>query len=188
MAAGRDWDRLAEFTRERRVDLGMTQEDVRAAGGPSTATMRLIEGALQSGYQPSTLRDLEKVLRWERGSVNAILSGGDPVPAGPALAPATRPTGVRVIDEAATDAELAPFIWQIEREVEEAERRYGPDPAGEQIFGPGDAANAWNSPIWDRDTTIRMLATFRLFAFQNRGGQAGSKTGLSRFRILAGSP
>lgn len=186
MAATKDWDRLAEFVRERRVDLGMTQEEVRAAGGPSTATMRLIEGALQSGYQPSTLRDLEKVLRWERGSVGVILAGGDPVPAGPALASASRPTGVRVIDEAATDEELAPFVWQIEREVEEAERRYGPDPAGEQIFGPGDAANAWNSPLWDRNTTIRMLATFRLFAFQNRGGQQGSKTGLSRFRILAG--
>ena len=82
MAADRDWDRLAEATRERRVELGLTQEDVRAAGGPSTATMRLIEGALQHGYQPATLRDLEQALRWERGSVGRLLDGGDPVPLG----------------------------------------------------------------------------------------------------------
>lgn len=80
MAASKDWDRLAEFVRERRTDLGMTQEDARGVGGPSTATMRLIEGALQQSYQPSTLRDLEKALRWERGSVRSILAGGDPVP------------------------------------------------------------------------------------------------------------
>src|SRR5437868_268059 len=79
MAAGKDLDRLAEFVRERRVDLGMTQEDARAAGGPSTATMRLIEGALQHGYHPATLRDLEKALRWERGSAARILAGGEPV-------------------------------------------------------------------------------------------------------------
>ena len=80
MATGKDWDRLAEFARERRVELGMTQEDVRGAGGPSTATVRLIEGALQQGYQPATLRDLEKALQWERGSVARILAGGNPAP------------------------------------------------------------------------------------------------------------
>jgi hypothetical protein len=78
MAATKDWDRLAEYVRERRVELGLTQEDIRMEGGPSTATMRLIEGALQENYQPATLRDLEKALQWEHGSVRRILSGGEP--------------------------------------------------------------------------------------------------------------
>ena len=58
----------------------MTQEDVRAAGGPSTATQRLIEGGHQSRYQPVILGRLETALKWERGSVRRILAGGDPVP------------------------------------------------------------------------------------------------------------
>jgi len=93
MAAGRDWQRLAECVRERRADLDMTQEDVSAAGGPSGSTQRLIEGALQDRYQPVILRRLEHALRWQRGSVRAVLDGGDPVPVtGPAApAPAAPP-------------------------------------------------------------------------------------------------
>ena len=102
--------------------------------------------------------------------------------------PAPQKTGIRVIDEGATEQELAPFVWQIEREVEEAERKFGPDPAGEQVFGPGHEADAWNSPTVSRDATIRLLATLRLFAFQNRGGQSGTRTGLNRFRVLSRSP
>jgi len=91
VATHSDWPRLAAFVRERRTDMGLTQEDVRAAGGPSTATMRLIEGGLQGAFQPATLRDLEDALRWRRGSVRAVLSGGDPVPLGEAAAPAPPP-------------------------------------------------------------------------------------------------
>jgi len=75
-----DWQRLAERVRERRLDLDVTQEDVRSAGGPSTATQRLIEGGLQYRYQPVVLRRLEHALRWQRGSVRAVLAGGEPVP------------------------------------------------------------------------------------------------------------
>lgn len=64
----------------RRNHLRMTQEEVKAAGGPSTATMRLIEGALQDSYRDVILGRLEDALRWEPGSVAAILSGGDPTP------------------------------------------------------------------------------------------------------------
>ena len=82
MATGRDWSRLAARVRERRDELGLTQEDVRAAGGPSTATMRLIEGALQEAYQLAIITRLERVLEWERGSARRILDGGEPVLAG----------------------------------------------------------------------------------------------------------
>lgn len=75
-----DWQRLAALVSERRTDLQMTQEDVRAAGGPSTATMRLIEGGGENRFQPAILARLETALRWQRGSVRQILAGGDPVP------------------------------------------------------------------------------------------------------------
>ncbi len=147
--ADRDWERLAEFARERRDELGLTQEDVRAAGGPSTASIRLIEGALQHAYQPATLRDLERALQWERGSVARILAGGDPVPGvtiqlppaiapprrppddGPPLPPATPPPRrnrrLPFLD-AADEAGLAPFLLSVRRDLLAA--------AGLQ-FGPG---------------------------------------------------
>ena len=87
-------------------------------------------------------------------------------------------TGIRVIDEAATSEKVAPFAWQVESEVARAEARYGPEPTGEQIFGLGHEANAWNSPSFDREMKVRLIATFRLFAYQNRGGRAGVNTGL----------
>jgi hypothetical protein len=75
-----DWQRLAEHVVSRRVSLGLTQQDVRAAGGPSTATMRLIEGALQTTYKDMVIGRLEKALNWGPGSVRSILAGGDPTP------------------------------------------------------------------------------------------------------------
>lgn len=73
-------NQLAVYVRERRDFLGLTQEDVRGVGGPSTATMRLIEGALQDSYRPSILRGLERALRWAPNSVDQIIDGGPPTP------------------------------------------------------------------------------------------------------------
>jgi hypothetical protein len=58
----------------------MTQQDVQAAGGPSVATIRNIEGAHQTGYRREVLGRLEQALRWAPGSVQRILDGGDPEP------------------------------------------------------------------------------------------------------------
>lgn len=75
-----DWRRLATYVNKRRHLLGLTQQDIRSLGGPSTATMRLIEGALQDSYRPMVLSSLEKALRWAPGSIEAILAGGEPTP------------------------------------------------------------------------------------------------------------
>ncbi len=80
--APKDWKRLAGYVRERRDELGLTQEQVAAAGGPSTATLRLIETSAQSEYRAKSLRQLEDALRWRSGSVRAILAGGEPAEAG----------------------------------------------------------------------------------------------------------
>jgi hypothetical protein len=155
--AAKDWERLAEFVRERRVELGLTQEDARAAGGPSTATMRLIEGALQRSYQPATLRDLERVMQWERGSARMILAGGEPVPRAVTDADA-------LVADARADARilgLAPvmamkiedYLPEVAGLATEAADVTGKTvPSGEDVFGPGPEANRWNKLVrlgWD---------------------------------------
>lgn len=72
------WQRLGHYVRERRLHLRLTQHDVAAAGGPSIATIRNIEAATHDSYRGRTLNQLEDVLGWERGSVDAILNGGEP--------------------------------------------------------------------------------------------------------------
>jgi hypothetical protein len=98
MAVGQEWQRVADYVRERRTELDLTQADVQAAGGPSTATQRLIEGALNDTYQPVILARLERALGWERGSVRAIRQGGEPVPV-PAGEPEDPPSVRRILSD-----------------------------------------------------------------------------------------
>lgn len=77
--------RLGRLIRERRKSLNLTQADIQAAGGPSTATLRLIEGGKHTDFRSSTSQPLEKVLQWAPGSIDQILGGGEatPLPDGP---------------------------------------------------------------------------------------------------------
>lgn len=68
-----DWTRLGVAVRRRRERLGLTQQEVAAKGGPSTATMRQIEGGLTDGYRAKTLYQLDEALDWERGTCIAIV-------------------------------------------------------------------------------------------------------------------
>jgi transcriptional regulator with XRE-family HTH domain len=72
-------ERVARYVRARREELGLTQEDVATRGGPSTATLRLIEGASLTTPRPKSLRQLETALYWGPGSALAIYRGGEPV-------------------------------------------------------------------------------------------------------------
>jgi hypothetical protein len=70
---------------ERMGKLGLSQSDVSEAGGPSSARLRQIDaiaerGAEPIGFQPGTLRKIDKALRWEQGSARDVLAGGDPRP------------------------------------------------------------------------------------------------------------
>lgn len=159
----RDWPRLAALVRDRRTDLGMTQEDVRAAGGPGTATMRLIESGLQEkDHHPAILARLEDALRWRRGSVAAVLAGGDPVPledapggAPPAAGPVPRPVPgpdqqVRAALYAALAAVNAPL-----REAVLAEARAGipfTDPLERLI---------WETAEWGPELRAEEIANLR---------------------------
>lgn len=87
-SATQDWQRLADKVVARRTSLGMTQQSVQAAGGPSVATMRLIEGGQPKTYRGTILGRLEKALQWQSGSVDSVLEGGDPIEAASASAEA----------------------------------------------------------------------------------------------------
>lgn len=72
-------ERLDAAMDARRLDLGLTWQEVAQAASISPATLR----AMRAGTNmPSALtrRRLEDALRWERGSIQAILDGGDPTP------------------------------------------------------------------------------------------------------------
>jgi transcriptional regulator with XRE-family HTH domain len=72
------WKRVGARARQRREDLGLTQEAVAHAAGVATSTIRLIETARQSRYQPTTLRSVSIALDWPPGAIDAIRKGGEP--------------------------------------------------------------------------------------------------------------
>jgi hypothetical protein len=71
-----DWSHLGRLVRERRTELGLTQAEVHSAGGPSAATLYLIETGRRGSYRPQVLRRLERTLGWRAGSVRRIIAGG----------------------------------------------------------------------------------------------------------------
>jgi transcriptional regulator with XRE-family HTH domain len=74
-----DWSYLGRVVRDRRADLGLTQAEVSNAGGPSPATLYLLESGRRDLYRPQILRRLERALGWRAGSVRRVLAGGQPV-------------------------------------------------------------------------------------------------------------
>ena len=188
MATGKDWDRLAEHVRERRTELGMTQEDVRHAGGPSTATMRLIEGSLQKAYQPSILARLERALQWRPRSVQRILDGGDPVPldeAGPPAAAdidwpiAPHPSGPFTREALAA---AAPYAREMFRTLDQLQARGIERPAGFEMF-PDDtrSAQSWDDVLsagYTPDVAVEFVATLRGEYERSRREQHRDRSGI----------
>lgn len=72
------WALLATAVRRRRDRLGITQEEVGARGGPSTATLRGIESGTGESFRPKTLYALDAALEWERGTSIALVEGEVP--------------------------------------------------------------------------------------------------------------
>lgn len=71
----RNWRALGDAVRDRRKTLGWRQGDVPAHGGPSEATVRNVELGARTSYSPTTLRQLERVLRFPTGVVDGLLDG-----------------------------------------------------------------------------------------------------------------
>jgi len=86
---GEKWQRLARLVTHRRVQLGhASQTEFASASGLKIRTLNNIENARRPGYDHSTIALLEQGLQWQPGSVEAVLAGGDPTPAVPAVADA----------------------------------------------------------------------------------------------------
>lgn len=76
--------RLADAMEQRRVELGYEWEDIcRLADVSSTFLRKFRRGA--SGARPLTKVRIEDALAWKRGSIDAVLAGGQPDPVDPPI-------------------------------------------------------------------------------------------------------
>lgn len=82
-----DIARLGRAVRDRRTELGMTQDDVGRAGGPSDVTVRGIENVTARKVYATTLGKLDTALQWEPGTAAAHLHGVAEQVVSPAPAP-----------------------------------------------------------------------------------------------------
>lgn len=124
--------RLGQLLRQRRKDLKLTQAAIQEAGGPSTATLRVIEGGKHTELRAGTAQPLERILKWQPGSIAAILKGGQPTEITPAPAPSRHwldgvPTG--------------DIIEQIRVLFAEVRRRVP--------TGPADKPQDWPDPFFE---------------------------------------
>lgn len=105
-----DWGRLGDTVVTRRVRLGMrSQKEFAARSGLSLRLISDLERGNRSSYDPSTFARLEKALDWVPGSVQVVLGGGDPVPAGES-APAQIYLDPRSLERYGDDQELLALI------------------------------------------------------------------------------
>jgi transcriptional regulator with XRE-family HTH domain len=74
------WEVLGDAVRRRRKELGLTQADVTARGGPSVETVRAIENNRAGRLGRQSRRALERAIEWDVGSIDAVLEGGTPRP------------------------------------------------------------------------------------------------------------
>lgn len=68
--------KLGQAVKARRAELGLTQQDVAQAGGPSDTTQTGIENGTATAVSTATLRKLDFALGWASGSARHILENG----------------------------------------------------------------------------------------------------------------
>lgn len=74
------WKHLGDTIRRRREALGLVQEELAEQARISTSSVRQAErGRVPQGYRwPQSLTAIEGALGWTRGSMRAVLAGGEP--------------------------------------------------------------------------------------------------------------
>ncbi|MER6331828.1 helix-turn-helix transcriptional regulator [Streptomyces sp. NPDC001034] len=73
------WARLGAKIRERREAMGLSRRQLSEAAGVSEKSIQTAEeGRMPRARWPQSLRLIENSLRWEAGSVERILEGGEP--------------------------------------------------------------------------------------------------------------
>lgn len=94
-----DYSALSRAVLARREQLGLTQDEVYAAGGPSNTKISQIEQGKAEVVSASTLRKLDVGLRWAAGTARGIV-GGATQDASYVAAPGERVEGGLASDEA----------------------------------------------------------------------------------------
>jgi transcriptional regulator with XRE-family HTH domain len=69
---------LGETVLDRRQDLRLSKEEAARRGGMSVKTWTAVEDG--KPVRPTTYTGVEDALQWKRGSVSAVLDGGDATP------------------------------------------------------------------------------------------------------------
>lgn len=133
-----DWQRLADAVVARRAQLRLSQEDVRAAGGPSDVVLSRIEQCREPHPRGNTIQKLDVGLQWEPGSAAAVLAGGEPTPVGQPAA----------LNQVSTDA----LIDEVVALVTELQRRAATDDPRKIV--PGSADDVF--PPWSNGDDNRM--------------------------------
>lgn len=89
--------RLDHLMNLRRLELGITWRDVASRAGLSYEALRRLRTG-DGGIRDLTASKISRALEWTSGSVDAVLEGGDPVPA--AAAPPAEDAIVTVLKRA----------------------------------------------------------------------------------------
>jgi transcriptional regulator with XRE-family HTH domain len=72
--------RLADYIRQRRDELELTQAEAAELAGIGLSTFQKAEYGYDKEPRKHTREGIETAMRWARGSVRAILNGGEPTP------------------------------------------------------------------------------------------------------------
>jgi transcriptional regulator with XRE-family HTH domain len=90
---------LADYVVARREELELTQAEAAKAAGVGLSTYQKIEYGYRAEPSRNTRNGIEDALRWTRGSIRAVLAGGEPTEVNDA--PTEKPTSA---DDATADA------------------------------------------------------------------------------------
>jgi hypothetical protein len=180
--------RLAELMEERRKDLHLRWQDVAERSGLSLKTLHSVRSS-DKRVAELTKTSIEDGLRWEHGSIDLVLAGGEPVPGDPPP-PALTPEALldsapppRAIIEFAREYGIDPddpddpFLLSVRQDVAEATVRHGVGATGGQIFRgePWSHAEArtWDNPRIGRRSKELLIATTRAERAQYEGSRQG---------------
>jgi len=166
--------RLAELMEQRRLELGLTWQQVADAGDVSVRSIHAARTGT-ADIRPLTARGISTGLRWAPDSVKKILTKREPEPlhpeaaepASPRESPSPPPLEDARRDVIAALRTLTPGSTPdaVAAEVEAARRRYGPNPSPEQVFpGPdmGVERSVWDMRTWRPEAElIQEIAAYR---------------------------
>ena len=201
--------RLAVLMEQRRKDLRLRWQDVAERSGLSLKTLHSVRSS-DKRVAELTKTGIEDGLRWEHGSIDLVLAGGDPVPLSsadpgpqeasplsvlPGGAPESLPDDAPPSPSALafaqafgvrTDDPRDPFVQSVRKDIAEAIMAYGASASGGQIFHgrpwSADEARFWDSARMPRADREMFIVGMRAERARNESGQGN---GITRIGLVA---